>query len=173
MPQKNLKQSVLSSWMQRSSKDLGPIKSSKQTEVKPQFTEAISQKMAVSNIPVPSFLTLPLYVSSAFHHHPSSALFGSPASPKHFGSPKKYLEMGSGADVSLDMASFPRLHLQRPSLQLAAAPRAFFSPRSQLPKTDQGVPQASVTSCPLQLDPLPLTHLFQSPSAGLLPCPLG
>ncbi|KAI4565269.1 hypothetical protein MJT46_009612 [Ovis ammon polii x Ovis aries] len=153
--------------------DLGPIKSSKQTEVKPQFTEAISQKMAVSNIPtVPSFLTAPLYVGSAFHHHPSSALFGSPAGPKHFGSPKKYLEMGSGADVSLDMASFPRLHLQGSSLQLAAAPRAFFSPRSQLPKTDQGGATGFGALTALQLDPLPRPHLFSRPSAGLLPCPL-
>ncbi|XP_042110862.1 protein mono-ADP-ribosyltransferase PARP4 isoform X2 [Ovis aries] len=153
--------------------DLGPIKSSKQTEVKPQFTEAISQKMAVSNIPtVPSFLTAPLYVGSAFHHHPSSALFDSPAGPKHFGSPKKYLEMGSGADVSLDMASFPRLHLQGSSLQLAAAPRAFFSPRSQLPKTDQGGATGFGALTALQLDPLPRPHLFSRPSAGLLPCPL-
>lgn len=153
--------------------DLGPMKSSKQTEVKPQFTEAISQKMAVSNIPTaPSFLTAPLYVGSAFHHHPSSALFGSPAGPKHFGSPKKYLEMGSGADVSLDMASFPRLHLQGSSLQLAAAPRASFSPRSQLPKTDQGGATGFSALTALQLDSLPRPHLFSCPSAGLLPCPL-
>ncbi|KAJ1077193.1 hypothetical protein K5549_005363 [Capra hircus] len=103
--------------------DLGPMKSSKQTEVKPQFTE----KMAVSNIPTaPSFLTAPLYVGSAFHHHPTG--------PKHFGSPK------NGADVSLDMASFPRL--------------ASFSPRSH-----------ALTA--LQLDSLPRPHLFSCPSSVL------
>uniref|UniRef100_A0A8B9X4X5 Poly [ADP-ribose] polymerase n=1 Tax=Bos mutus grunniens TaxID=30521 RepID=A0A8B9X4X5_BOSMU len=112
---------------------LGPMESSKQTEVKPQFTEAISQKTAVSDIPTaPSFLTTPLHVGSGFYLQASSALFGSPAGPKHFGSPKKYLEMGSGADISLDMASFPRLHLQGSPLQLAAAPRVSFSSRSQL-----------------------------------------
>ena len=145
---------------------LGPMESSKQTEVKPQFTEAISQKTAVSDIATaPSFLTAPVHVGSAFHHHPSTALFGSPASPKHFGSPKKYLEMGSGADVSLDMASFPRLHLQGPPLRLAAAPRASYSSRSQLPKTDQqGATGFGVH--PVQL------CVVSCPSTGLLPSPL-
>ncbi|CAN0561872.1 unnamed protein product [Rangifer tarandus platyrhynchus] len=145
---------------------LGPMESSKQTEVKPQFTEAISQKTAVSNIPTaPSFLTAPLHVGSAFHHHPSSALFGSPASPKHFSSPKKYLEMGSWADVSLDMASFPRLHLQGPPLRLAAAPRASYSSRSQLPKTDQGGATGFGVH-PVQL------YVASCPSTGLHPSPL-
>ena len=145
---------------------LGPMESSKQTEVKPQFTEAISQKTAVSDIATaPSFLTARVHVGSAFHHHPSTALFGSPASPKHFGSPKKYLEMGSGADVSLDMASFPRLHLQGPPLRLAAAPRASYSSRSQLPKTDQqGATGFGVH--PVQL------CVVSCPSTGLLPSPL-
>nr|XP_020770775.1 poly [ADP-ribose] polymerase 4 isoform X2 [Odocoileus virginianus texanus] len=145
---------------------LGPMESSKQTEVKPQFTEAISQKTSVSDIPTaPSFLTAPLHVGSAFHHHPSSALFGSPASPKHFSSPKKYLETGSGADVSLDMASFPRLHLQGPPLRLAAAPRASYSSRSQLPKTDQGGATGFGVH-PVQL------YVASCPSTGLLPSPL-
>uniref|UniRef100_A0A8C0A9F5 Poly [ADP-ribose] polymerase n=1 Tax=Bos mutus grunniens TaxID=30521 RepID=A0A8C0A9F5_BOSMU len=56
---------------------LGPMESSKQTEVKPQFTEAISQKTAVSDIPTaPSFLTTPLHVGSGFYLQASSALFG-------------------------------------------------------------------------------------------------
>ncbi|XP_043333741.1 protein mono-ADP-ribosyltransferase PARP4 [Cervus canadensis] len=145
---------------------LGPMESSKQTEVKPQFTEAISQKTAVSDIPTaPTFLTAPLRVGSAFHHHPSSALFGSPASPKHFGSPKKYLEMGSGANVSLDMASFSRPHLQGPPLRLAAAPRASYSSRSQLPRTDQGAATGFGVR-PVQL------CVVSCPSTGLLPSPL-
>ena len=145
---------------------LGPMESSKQTEVKPQFTEAISQKTAISDIATaPSFLTAPVHVGSAFHHHPSTALFGSPASPKHFGSPKKYLEMGSGADVSLNMASSPRVHLQGPPLRLAAAPRASYSSRSQLPKTDQrGATGFGVH--PVQL------CVVSCPSTGLLPSPL-
>uniref|UniRef100_A0A8C6FHE8 Poly [ADP-ribose] polymerase n=1 Tax=Moschus moschiferus TaxID=68415 RepID=A0A8C6FHE8_MOSMO len=153
--------------------DLGPAESSKQTEVKPQFTEAISQKTAISDIPTaPSFLAAPLHVGSAFHRHPSSSLFGSPAGPKPFGSPMKYLEMGSGADVSLDMASFPKLHLQGPPLQLAAAPRASFSSRSQLPKTDQGGATGFGALTALQLGPLPRPHLLPCPPTGLLPCPV-
>uniref|UniRef100_A0A8B9X2Q8 Poly [ADP-ribose] polymerase n=1 Tax=Bos mutus grunniens TaxID=30521 RepID=A0A8B9X2Q8_BOSMU len=151
---------------------LGPMESSKQTEVKPQFTEAISQKTAVSDIPTaPSFLTTPLHVGSGFYLQASSALFGSPAGPKHFGSPKKYLEMGSGADISLDMASFPRLHLQGSPLQLAAAPRVSFSSRSQLPKTNQGGATGFSALTTLQPDPLSRPNLF-SCSASLLPCPL-
>ncbi|XP_043747477.1 protein mono-ADP-ribosyltransferase PARP4 isoform X3 [Cervus elaphus] len=162
---------------------LGPMESSKQTEVKPQFTEAISQKTAVSDIPTaPTFLTAPLRVGSAFHHHPSSALFGSPASPKHFGSPKKYLEMGSGANVSLDMAPFSRPHLQGPPLRLAAAPRASYSSRSQLPRTDQGAAtgfgvrpvQLCVVSCPSTgLLPSPLLGSFFSSPAPPPPLPRG
>lgn len=151
---------------------LGLMESSKQTEVKPQFTEAISQKTAVSDIPTaPSFLTTPLHVGSGFYLQASSALFGSPAGPKHFGSPKKYLEMGSGADVSLDMASFPRLHLQGSPLQLAAAPRVSFSSGSQLPKTNQGGATGFSALTTLQPDPLSRPNLF-SCSASLLPCPL-
>ncbi|XP_025118562.3 protein mono-ADP-ribosyltransferase PARP4 isoform X3 [Bubalus bubalis] len=152
---------------------LGPMESSKQTEVKPQFTEAISQKTAVSDIPTaPSFLTTPLHVGSGFCLQASSALFGSPAGPKHFGSPKKYLETGSGADVSLDIASFPRLHLQGSPLRLAAAPRASFGSRSQLPKTDQGGATGFSALTTHQPDPLSRPHLFSCSSAGLLPCPL-
>ncbi|XP_055398577.1 protein mono-ADP-ribosyltransferase PARP4 isoform X2 [Bubalus kerabau] len=152
---------------------LGPMESSKQTEVKPQFTEAISQKTAVSDIPTaPSFLTTPLHVGSGFCLQASSALFGSPADPKHFGSPKKYLETGSGADVSLDIASFPRLHLQGSPLRLAAAPRASFSSRSQLPKTDQGGATGFSALTTHQPDPLSRPHLFSCSSAGLLPCSL-
>lgn len=67
---------------------------------------------------------------------------------------------------------FSQAASQGSSLQLAAAPRAFFSPRSQLPKTDQGVPQASVPLTALQLDPLRGRIFFPSfcRSSPLLTC---
>lgn len=97
--------------------DLSQIDSFKYTEIKPVFTKASSPRMALSNSFAPSGSASFLAASSIGPAVlPQSSLFGSPASPKQFGSSnnEQGLQTGCSTGIFLEQASPPRLPYHSP-----------------------------------------------------------
>ncbi|XP_032352428.1 protein mono-ADP-ribosyltransferase PARP4 isoform X2 [Camelus ferus] len=165
--------------------DLSQVESFKQTEIKPLFTKAIAQKMAVSSVfaaPGSSHLLVPAFAGCPPpcppNSAPQSSLFGSPEDPQQlFVSYKddeadEDLEWDSCADASHEQGFLRWMSPQSPVFKFLVGfppPGAWFTP--QPPGTEpRGAPCGPAGFRP-ELDSPLQQHRFPPPPRAPPPVP--